>query len=96
MTNSHFNIGFETYSHKGKEMIAAVGNPSYDSFVSKLSESLPYDVGYIPAGYAHRPDRISALFYGTSDYWWLILLVNNIPDPFVGLNEGDQIYIPRL
>ncbi len=96
MGNSHFNIGVETYNHRGRDVIAAVGNNSYDTFLSKLSDSMEYDIGYIPAGYEHRPDRISALFYGTADYWWLLLLVNNIPDPLQGLNEGDEIFIPKL
>lgn len=96
MANSHLNFGVETYIHKGKTIISPVGNPQYDAYIGTLKDSFSYELGFIPAGYAHRPDRISALFYGTPDLWWLLLLVNNISDPLQSLNEGDQLLIPRL
>lgn len=93
---SHYGLGSQTYQHKGRSIISAIGNDEYDTLLTRVNETFTYDVGVIPAGYEHRPDRISNLFYGTVDYWWLILLVNNIPDPIQGLNVGDQIFIPRL
>lgn len=96
MANSHLNFGVETYEHKGKTIISPVGNPEYDSYIANLANSFTYELGFIPAGYAHRPDRISSLFYGTPDLWWLLLLVNEISDPLQSLNEGDKILIPRL
>jgi hypothetical protein len=53
-------------------------------------------VGYIPAGYEHRPDLISNLFYGSPKNWWLLMLVNSVEDPFEGFNVGDSILIPKI
>jgi hypothetical protein len=56
--------------------------------------SIPTRVGKIPAGFEHRPDLISNLFFGTPGYWWYLMLVNGVTDPFEGFNSGDQILIP--
>jgi hypothetical protein len=39
---------------------------------------------------------ISNLFYDTTSYDWLILMFNNIKDPFQELNVDDRILIPNL
>ena len=62
----------------------------------KMETSFDYEVGYVPAGYEHRPDLISNVFYGTPKNWWLLMLVNSITDPFEGFNENDQILIPKI
>lgn len=54
------------------------------------------DVGYIPAGYEHRPDLISNLFYDTVTKDWLIMMFNNIKDPFQELNVGDRVLLPKV
>lgn len=41
-----------------------------------------------------RPDMISYKSYGVVDFWWIILLVNRINNPFVDLREGDLLIIP--
>jgi hypothetical protein len=41
-----------------------------------------------------RPDIISYKCYGSVDYWWIILLVNNITNPFTDLVEGIILTIP--
>src|SRR3990167_2619069 len=93
---TQFSLGKQDYIHKGSKIYSLVGSPSVDNILENVDSFLPYDVGYVPAGFEHRPDLISNVFYGTPDYWWLILFVNNIADPFEGLNEGDQILIPKL
>lgn len=42
------------------------------------------------------PDRISWLVYGVEDYWWLILYINKILDPFSQLRAGDLLNIPSM
>ena len=42
-----------------------------------------------------RPDFISYKVYGTVDFWWIILLVNGIEDPFTDLVEGMILEIPN-
>lgn len=43
-----------------------------------------------------RPDTISYKNYGTVRYWWLILYVNGIGDPFSELTLGQLLQIPNL
>jgi len=42
-----------------------------------------------------RPDIISYKVYGTVEFWWLILLVNGIENPFTDLLEGMILEIPN-
>jgi len=43
-----------------------------------------------------RPDMISYKNYGVVDYWWIILFVNGIADPFYDIHIGDIWIIPNL
>lgn len=43
-----------------------------------------------------RPDLISYRMYQTVEYWWLILLYNQVLDPFAELKVGDLLYIPNI
>ncbi len=92
---SQFSLGSVDYTHKGKIIPSNVGSPVFDTFISNIEDTLELTVGHIPAGFEHRPDLISNLFYGNASYWWLIMLVNNIADPFEGLNVGDRILLPK-
>ena len=96
-TNSkdRYSVGYNKISHRGKSIPTVVGNRKYTSLINNLPK-LPREIGYVPAGYAHRPDLISNIFYGTPAYWWLILEANNIDDPFEGLNVNDRIIIPKI
>jgi hypothetical protein len=80
--------------HKNKPTTTAVGSFGFDDI--SISDSSNSDIAYVIPGYEHRPDLISDIFYDTPEYWWVILLYNNIDDPFEGLNVGDQIKIPKL
>lgn len=92
---NHYNLGVFEVKHRDKVLVTSLNSPDFEAF----SESLPFkdfEVGYIPAGYEHRPDLISDLFYNTVTYDWLIMLFNNIYDPFQQLNVGDRILIPKV
>jgi len=52
-------------------------------------------VGFVTAGFEHTPDLLSNVFYGSPDKWWLLMLVNNINDPFEGFKVQDRILIPK-
>lgn len=47
----------------------------------------------IPAGMEYRPDKVSREYYGTVDFWWKILEVNNISDIF-DFKVGRTIRLP--
>lgn len=93
---NHYILGSNVYEHKGRKVISSVGSSQFDEVTINADTYFNYEIGYIPAGYEHRPDLISNLFYDTPNYWWLILLVNNISDPLQGLNGGDKIFIPKI
>tara|TARA_Y100000004_G_C8770000_1_gene350290 strand:+ start:352 stop:654 length:303 start_codon:yes stop_codon:yes gene_type:complete len=91
-----YELGETLVPHRGVVTNTIVNNPDFDQLVENLEDSYEYEVGYIPAGYAHRPDLISNIFYGTPKNWWLLMLVNGISDPFEGFNERDEILIPKI
>lgn len=79
---------------------AEVNNSS--SFVIPLFLNLPaqptspFDQYYTVAEFEiRRIDLISYKFYGTPELWWIILLANNIIDPF-GLTPGIILRIPSI
>ena len=43
-----------------------------------------------------RPDLLSYSLYSTVNYWWIILKINNIEDPFNDLEEGDVVKVPNI
>jgi len=96
MRKNRYFVGSEVINHKGKNIVTTVTSPAHENYLVTLGSRYNYDVGYIPIGYEHRPDLISNLFYDTPSLWWLILQVNNLDDPFEGLNTGDRIVIPKL
>ena len=91
---NHYGLGITKKTHKGKAI--AVSNSNSVSDYLSLLQSRSYRTGVIPAGYEHRPDLISNLFYGTVTKDWVIVMFNNIKDPFQELNVGDEILIPSL
>ena len=92
---SHYMLGEISIPHRKKTTKTAVGSLGFDNVDIDLNQ-YDSDIAYVIPGYEHRPDLISDIFYSTPEYWWLILLYNNIDDPFEGLNIGDQIKIPKL
>ena len=89
-------LGSNTVKHRGVLTTTIVNTPEYESFLIDPLGSYEYEVGYVPAGYEHRPDLISNVFYGTPKNWWLLMLVNSINDPFEGFKQNDRILIPKL
>jgi len=93
---SHHMLGSEIIVHRTKSTKISAGNLPYDKKVVNMAEIYETKPGVIPAGYEHRPDLISNLFFDTPAYWWLLMLLNNVADPFEGFNVGDSILIPKL
>jgi len=93
---SHYLFGKLQFNHKDKPTTTSVGLKTADNTIANLMALYDYEVVYIPAGYEHRPDLISDLFYRTPEYWWLIMLFNNVIDPFEDFNVGDRVLLPKL
>lgn len=92
---NHHVKGFERISHKEKTIVTSNTSVSFENFIKNM-RNVPFKVGYIPAGYEHRADLIADLFYDNPTLDWLVLLFNNIKDPFNELNVGDRILIPAI
>ena len=90
-----YSSGYNRILHRGKTVTTVVGDQKYEALVKNI-KNYSFKVGYIPAGYEHRPDLISNLFYGTPAYWWLLMETNNLDDSFEGLNVNDRILIPEV
>ena len=91
---NHYKIAVNQVEHRGKPIMTSLNTNLQDYF--KNLENIEIDVGYIPAGYEHRPDLISELFYNTVTKDWVIMMFNNIKDPFQELNVGDRVLLPKL
>ena len=83
-------------NHRNITTNTIVNSEKFDLLLENLDDAFKYDIGYIPAGYEHRPDLISNLFYDSPKNWWLLMLVNGINDPFEGFNINDRILIPKI
>ena len=83
-------------THRNAKITTILNSPVFDSMLSNLSDQYEYEVGYVPAGYEHRPDLISNVYYGTPNNWWLLMLVNSITDPFEGFKVNEKILIPKI
>lgn len=92
---NHYSQGVEEVSHRGKSLATSFNSLSFESLLESF-KAMPFEVGFIPAGYQHRPDMISDLFYNTPTFDWLIMMFNNIKDPFQELNVNDRILIPKV
>jgi Base plate wedge protein 53 len=80
-------------------IITVNGNKEYDYLYNSLSGFvMNYPISYyqITESDVMRPDLISYKIYGTVDYWWLILFVNDIQDPLNDIKSGTIIKIPSI
>jgi hypothetical protein len=93
---NHLSIGYEVIRHKGKTLSSALVSIPYQDFVQNLDSRFKFEEAAITSEVEHRPDLISDVFYDTVDFDWLILLSNNIKDPFESLNIRDRIRLPIL
>ena len=93
---NRLSLGHVVINHKGVDIPTSVGSRTYEGIYSGIfKKALQGHIqGSIPAGYEHRPDLISDLFYSSSLNWWKVCEVNNVFDIFEQLNSGDGIYIP--
>ena len=91
-----YSLDYNQVLHRGVTTTTIVNTPKFDNMLSRLEGAYEYEVGYVPAGYEHRPDLISNVFYGSPKNWWLLMLVNGISDPGEGFQQNQRILIPKL
>jgi hypothetical protein len=91
-----YSLDYRTVKHRKVTTTTILNTPAFDQLAENLNDIYEYDVGYVPAGYEHRPDLISNIFYGSPRNWWLLMYVNGIADPFEGFKTQERILIPKL
>jgi hypothetical protein len=91
-----YSIASDTVTHRNAKVTTILNTKKFDNILENLDTAYDYEVGFVPAGFEHRPDLISNVFYGSPDKWWLLMLVNNISDPFEGFKVQDRILIPKV
>ena len=91
-----YSLDHNQVLHRGVTTTTILNTPKFDNILFNIEEAFDYEVGYIPAGYEHRPDLISNIFYGSPKNWWLLMLVNGISDPAEGFLPNQRILIPKL
>jgi len=91
-----YTLGMREVPHRKIITTTILNTPEFTSLAKNLKNAYVYEVGYVPAGFEHRPDLISNVFYGSPKNWWLLMYVNGINDPFEGFNANDRILIPKL
>jgi hypothetical protein len=91
-----YSLGFTEVFFRNTKVTSIINNETFDRMISDIENSFNYDLYKIPIDLQHRPDLISSNFYGSPQNWWLLMLVNNITDPFEGFNVNDIILIPKI
>jgi len=91
-----YELGEAVVRHRNTKVNTIVHTEGHDRLIENIETSYEYEVGYVPDGYAHRPDLIANVFYGDPGKWWLLMEVNSISDPFEGFKVNDRILIPKF
>ena len=63
--------------------------------IKKLREDNQASKGQVMIGMEYRPDKISAYYYGSTDYDWVILAVNTTKG-LQDLTLGKELVIPSI
>jgi len=81
--------------HKGVPIDMVVGNIDFDLAVinSAITKSDTHAV--VPPSWDARPDLVAFELFRNSSMWWLILMSNNIKDPFE-FKGNTLIKVPNL
>jgi|10_taG_2_1085330.scaffolds.fasta_scaffold06383_3 hypothetical protein len=90
---SRYDYGGKTITHKGVHVTTSI-NTEIEQVITQIPGGIPYQKAHCIPTVEHRPDKISNIFFDTSEFWWYIQLFNNISDPFEGFNSGDRVLIP--
>ena len=101
MDSKYNNLGPYSYDstivkHKGVKIRTIIDSAKYEDLIKNADTIYEYDIAFVPPGFEHRPDLLSYVLYNSPKNWWLLMLVNNISDPFEGFYVNQRILAPRL
>jgi len=88
---SHYSMGSDVFSHKGKTIRSTVGVEKADAFVERINAKEKSSYTKIPNGLEYRPDLLANQLYEDPDKLWLICLASNRFDVFEDFAVDSQI-----
>ncbi len=65
-------------------------------YMSLFQINNPTTIHTVSSSDKSRPDIISFIKYNSTQYWWIIMMVNNIDDIWNDLDVGDDLIIPSI
>lgn len=90
-----YSLDYQDISHRNCKVRTILNTPTFDNLIKNMDVAYNYEVGYIPNGFENRPDLISNVFTKTPDNWWLLMLINNKPDPNENFKVKEKLLIPK-
>lgn len=91
----HYSLGYNTYTHKGKQITSIVGNANADKVFTESNFDSSTKPGIVPPGYKDRPDLMANVLYNSPKDFWLLCLTSNKYDVFEDFSAGERIRLPR-
>lgn len=91
----HYSLGYNTYTHRGKQITSIVGNSNADTAISESSFDSSTKPGVVPPGYKDRPDMIANVLYRSPKDIWIVCLSSNKYDVFEDFDIGERIRLPK-
>lgn len=89
------DIKFDDNSRYRNLPVQEGGDIGYSELPDIVEISIEDPLAIHTASVGETWEILSYKYYGTTKLYWAILYANNIIDPFVELQHGDVIYIPR-
>ena len=87
-----YEKGKTIITHKGRDIATLLHSKEYSEYIQYIND-LPFKLVKVDVANAHRPDLIAHQYYQNSIYYWLVMEVNDITDPYEQLNAGDPLKI---
>jgi hypothetical protein len=76
--------------------VSTIGEPIVGPIYHPKFPISGYQIHTIKIHEQYRPDKISYLYYGTTDLHWVLDVVNNFYNGFSEYTEGTEIKVPTL
>ena len=90
-----YSVYYQDIKHRNCTVRTILNTTTFDNLIKNMDTAYNYEVGYIPNWFEHRPDLIVNVFNGSPDKFWLLMLINNKPDPNEKFNTRERILIPK-
>jgi len=94
----YINLGYDSPVRYDEAKFMEYDTDVYDSLTSYFLDvlrKLPVHGEYVVVDEEGRPDLLSHRIYGSTQYWWILLVYNNLVSPF-DVQSGMTIRYPSI